>query len=133
MLIFAAEGVVHAISLEAGSTEMIESWQRLAPCSEFPASYAWFCLSITYSRSEYRAFSKKWRLLLLWVHFLPVVLAASFRPELFCILPWSEADPTLWLNFALLREMLNLLLLLGTVLILINLERTLRRPQEQQI
>ena len=126
MLIFAAEGALQAISLKAGSAELIEYWQSLALVVSSLLPGTWFCFSVTYSRGEYRAFFKKWRLLLLFGSLLPVALAASFRPELFRILPYSEADPTLWLNFALPGKILNALLLLGTVLTLMNLERTLR-------
>jgi putative PEP-CTERM system histidine kinase len=126
MLIFAAEGVLQAISLEAESTEMIEYWQSLALVVSSLLPGTWFCFSVTYSRGDYRTFFKKWRLLLFFGSLLPVVLATSFRPELFRILPYSEADPTLWLNFALPGKILNALFLLGTVLILMNLERTLR-------
>ena len=126
MLIFAAEGALQAISLEAGSAEMIEYWQSLALVVSSLLPGTWFCFSVTYSRGEYRAFFKKWRLLVLFGSLLPVALATSFRPELFRILPYSEADPTLWLNFALPGQILNALLLLGTVLTLMNLERTLR-------
>ena len=126
MLIFAAEGGLQAISLRAGPVEMIEYWQGLALVVGSLLPGVWFCFSATYSRGEYRAFFKKWRLLLLCGFLLPVALAMSFRPELFRILPYSETDPTLWLDFTLPGKVLNALLLLGTVPILLNLERTLR-------
>jgi putative PEP-CTERM system histidine kinase len=126
MLIFGTESVLQQISLEAGSTERIEYWQSLALVVRSLLPGVWFCFSVTYSRGEYRAFFKKWRLLLLFGSLLPVALAMSFRPELFRILPHSETDLTLWFSFALPGKILNALLLLGAVLILMNLERTLR-------
>ena len=126
MLIFAAESVLQAISLEAGSLERIEYWQSLALVAASLLPGVWFCFSVAYSRGEYRAFFRKWRLLCLFGSLLPVTLAISFRTELVHILPYSETDPALWLSFALPGRVLNALLLLGTVLILMNLERTLR-------
>ncbi len=65
MLIFAAESVLQAISLEAGSPERIDYWQSLALVAASLLPGVWFCFSVTYSRGEYRAFFRKWRLLCL--------------------------------------------------------------------
>ncbi len=126
MLIFAAESVLQAISLETGSLERIDYWQSLALIAASLLPGVWFCFSVMYSRGGYGAFFRKWRLLCLFGSLLPATLAISFRTELVHVLPYSETDPTLWLTFALPGRVLNALLLLGTVLILMNLERTLR-------
>ena len=126
ILIFAAESALQAISLETRSVERIEYWQSLALVAASLLPGVWFCFSVAYSRGEYRAFFRKWRLLCLFGSLLPFTLAISFRAELVHVLPYSETDPTLWLSFALPGRVLNALLLLGTVLILMNLERTLR-------
>lgn len=126
MLIFAAESVLQAISFKTGLLERIDYWQSLALVAASLLPGIWFCFSVAYSRGEYRVFFRKWRLLCLFGFLLPVTLAISFRTELIHILPYSGTDPTLWLSFALPGRVLNALLLLGTVLILMNLERTLR-------
>ncbi len=126
MLVFAAESVLQAVSFKTASTAGVDYWQSLAlvPASLLPG--IWFCFSVTYSRGEYRAFFRKWGLLCLFASLLPVMLTISFRRELVHMLPCSETDPTLCLSFGLPGRVLNALLLLGTVLILMNLERTLR-------
>jgi putative PEP-CTERM system histidine kinase len=126
MLIFATESVFHALSFEASSTERIGYWQSQALVAASFLPGVWFCFSVMYSRGEYGAFFRKWRLLCLVGALLPITLAISFRAELVHILPYSETDPTLWLGFTLPGKVLNALLLLGAVLILMNLERTLR-------
>lgn len=126
MLVFAGESLLQGVSLAAGSPEKIGYWQSLAFVVRSFLPGIWFCFSVTYSRGGYDAFFKKWRLLLLFGSLLPVVVAISFRTELLRVLPYSETDPALWLHFHLPGKLLNGLLLLGTVLILMNLERTLR-------
>lgn len=126
MLIFAGESLLQGISLAADSAEAIGYWQTIAFVVRSFLPGIWFCFSVTYSRGEYPTFFKKWRLLILSGSLLPVVLAISFRTKLLRILPYSETDPTLWIHFELPGKVLNGLLLLGTVLILMNLERTLR-------
>ncbi len=126
MLIFAVESVLQAISHAGGSVETAGYWQDLALICGSLVPGIWFCFSVTYSRGEIGAFFREWRLLVLGGSMIPVVLAMSFRAELTQILPYSQADPTLWLRLTLPGKVFHALLLLGSVLILMNLERTLR-------
>ena len=126
MVILALESVLQTISLAAISTERMNYWQNLALVVRSLVPGVWFCFSVTYSRGEYRAFFRKWRILLLLGSLLPVLFAVIFRAELGYVLPYSETDPTPWLRLTFPGKILNAMLLLGSVLILMNLERTLR-------
>jgi putative PEP-CTERM system histidine kinase len=125
MLMLGAESILQGISLEALSAEGIEYWQSTALILKSLLLGIWFCFSMTYSRGDYSRFLKRGWLLLLGF-LCPLGLAIWFRTDLVRALPFSETDATWWLGFLLPGKILNLLLLVGTVLILMNLERTLR-------
>jgi hypothetical protein len=125
MLMLGAESILQGISLEALSAEGIEYWQSTALILKSLLLGIWFCFSVTYSRGDYSRFLKRGWLLLLGF-LCPLGLAIWFRTDLVRALPFSETDATWWLSFPLPGKILNLLLLVGTVLILMNLERTLR-------
>jgi putative PEP-CTERM system histidine kinase len=125
MLLLGAESILQGISLEAISADRIEYWQSATLILKSLLLGVWFCFSLTYSRGDYSGFLKRASLLLLGF-LLPIGLAIWFRADLVRALPFSETDATWWLTFPLPGKMLNLLLLVGTVLILMNLERTLR-------
>jgi putative PEP-CTERM system histidine kinase len=125
MLMLGAESILQGVSLEALSAEGIEYWQSTALILKSLLLGIWFCFSVTYSRGDYSRFLKRGWLLLLGF-LCPLGLAIWFRTDLVRALPFSETDKTWWLGFLLPGKILNLLLLVGTVLILMNLERTLR-------
>ncbi|MEO5719053.1 MAG: GAF domain-containing protein, partial [Chthoniobacterales bacterium] len=126
MLIFGVETLLQGISLSAGSPEAINFWQSLIFMVRSLLPGVWFCFSVTYSRGEYRAFLKKWGVLIIAGSLLPVALAFLVRDGLLRVVPYSNTDPALWLYFSISGKLLNGFLLLGAVLILMNLERTLR-------
>ncbi|MEO5717940.1 MAG: XrtA/PEP-CTERM system histidine kinase PrsK [Chthoniobacterales bacterium] len=103
----------------------MEYWQGATLILKPFLTTVWFCFSLTYSRSaSYPSSRKPWLVLLA---FLPSIgLALWSRGNLVRVLPYSETDPTWWLSFSPAGKILNLVLLVGTVLILMNLERTLR-------
>ncbi len=124
MLMLAAESIIQGISLEAVTSDRIEFWQSVTLILKSILLGVWFCFSLTFSRGDYSAFLRRaWPLLLGFL--CPLALALSYRADLLRALPYSETDPTWWLGFLLPGKILNLLLLIGTVLILMNLERTL--------
>jgi len=126
MVIFALESGLQAISLAATSIERANYWQNLLFVVKSLVPGVWFCFSVIYARGEYRAFFRRWRIPLILGSLLPVLFAITFRARLGYVLPYSETDPTPWLRLALPGKILNAMLLLGSVLILMNLERTLR-------
>lgn len=126
MLLLAGESVLQGISLEASSAGQIEYWQSLTLVLKSLLIGVWFCFSLTYARGNYSAFLRKAGPLILLAFLCPLVWGIWFRGSLVRALPYSEIDPTWWLRFAAAGKILNVVLLIGTVLILMNLERTLR-------
>src|SRR5262249_37335040 len=123
MLLLAIESIFQGLSLDAVLADQIEYWQSAGLVVKSLLVAVWFCFSLTYSRGDSAGFLKRARLLLLGL-VLSVVLAVWFRSDLVRALPARETDLTWWLSFTLPGKVLNLLLLIGTVLILMNLERT---------
>lgn len=125
MLLLGAESILQGLSLEAVSASRIEYWQSITLIQKSLLIAVWFCFSLTYSRGPYAPSSKRpWLLLLGFV--FPIALAIWFRVDLVRAMAYSEMDATWWLSFPPPGQILNLFLLIGTVLILMNLERTLR-------
>jgi putative PEP-CTERM system histidine kinase len=124
MLMLAAESIFQGISLAASAAGQIEQWQSLTFVTKPLLVAIWFCFSLTYSRGAY---SRSWKTALILVGLLcPFAAAIWFRETLVRALPYSKTDPTWWLHFGAPGKVLNLILLIGIVLILMNLERTLR-------
>lgn len=85
----------------------------------------WLVFSLTYARGNAREFLRRWRLFVAASFFLPVVIVAVLRQGL--ILPLQTYTDSYWtLRLGWAGIALHLVLLVGSVLILMNLERTFR-------
>jgi putative PEP-CTERM system histidine kinase len=126
MEVLAVESALSGISLDALLPEKVVYWQTLAFVAESCLPGIWLCFSLTYSRRDCRVFLVKWRLLLAAAFLLPVVASVGFRLELLHLLPEGESGRLSWLSFGVAAKALNILLLIASVLILMNLEETFR-------
>ena len=126
MEVLAVESALGGISLDAYVPERVIYWQTLALVAESCLPGIWLCFSLTYSRRDYREYLVRWRLLLAAALLLPVALSVGFRAELLHVLPQAESGQVSWLSFGGVAKALNMLLLVTTVLILMNLEETFR-------
>ncbi len=126
MLTFALESVFGEMWHEALLPEDAAFWETLTLVTKSVLPGIWLCFSLTYSRGNPREFLAKSRLLLLAAFLLPVGVALVFQEQLAPILPYNQSGGSWWVSFHGAAKTLNGLLLIGTVLILTNLERTLR-------
>jgi putative PEP-CTERM system histidine kinase len=126
MQVLAVESLLNGISLDALFPEKVVFWQTLAFVADACLPGIWLCFSLTYSRKDYREFLVRWRLLLVAAFLVPILIAVGFRAELLHILPAAESRQISWLSFGGAAEALNVVLLIATVLILMNLEETFR-------
>jgi putative PEP-CTERM system histidine kinase len=126
MLTFALESVFNEIWREALLPENAAFWKTLTLITKSVLPAIWLCFSLIYSRGNSREFLAKSRLLLLAALLLPVGVALVFREQLAPIFPNAEEGGDWWIRFHGAAKTLNGLLLIGTVLILMNLERTFR-------
>ncbi len=123
MFLLALESLFAALAADANTRQQVTRWQNrgFVVMSFLPAT--WLLFSLTYARGNYSEFIARWRLGLALIFVAPVALAVFFRNSLLGEAHSLAAQswPLGWSGIAL-----NLLLLIGVVLILMNLERTYR-------
>jgi putative PEP-CTERM system histidine kinase len=125
MAVLAMESIFSGLSLAATSVEEMVYWQqwRLVALSFLPGS--WLFFSLSYGRGNYKEFLSRWRFLLISAFLIPIGLVVLFQDKL--IVSISQTGTGRWmLPLGVPGVVLNILFLLGTVLVLINLERTFR-------
>ena len=126
MLLFAVEELLRAISYGAVLPGDILFWNKriLAVSALIPV--AWLIFSLTYARADASKFLSDWKWVLGAVAAVPVLLVAVFRGALFTGL-YSVPDPTpRYFELARPGHALALFVLVTSILILFNLERTIR-------
>ena len=125
MLVLAAESVFVCLSLDAGTPAGRVHWEN---CKFLAASFlpgVWLFFSLTYARGNSREFLTRWRYVLGAAFVIPVGLALGFYEGL--VKAQLLEGKTEWAFALTIPGMaLDVLLLLSSVLILMNLERTFR-------
>jgi putative PEP-CTERM system histidine kinase len=125
MVALAVEDVCFALTADAASPEEMVYWQnwRLVAMSFLPG--IWLFFSLTYARGNYSEFLKRWRLVLVAAFLLPIGLAILFGNDLIVRVVQTETGH-LTFGLGIPGTVLNLLSLVVSVLVLMNLERTYR-------
>ncbi len=124
MTAFAAESVFASLALRGGEPLVVVEWERLALIASSFLPVCWLCFSLTYSRGNGREFLVRWRLTLLLALVVPVALAVGFRSQLLTLSQLNSGET--WIGLTQAGRLLSALLLVATVLILSNLEKTFR-------
>jgi putative PEP-CTERM system histidine kinase len=86
----------------------------------------WLVFSLTYSRGNQRESLEKWRLAVAALLVVPVGLAVGFHAELIEALPQLGPENTWWFRLGVAGKAVEIFLLIGVVLVLMNLETTMR-------
>jgi putative PEP-CTERM system histidine kinase len=126
MIALAIEAVFTGLSFYAGSLTEVLRWQRLRFIATAFIPGIWLLFSLTFGRTNYQEFVAKWRWVILATFILPLALVTIFGNAIF------DKEPVLiGYSLGLLRiswagYFFHLFFLTGAVLILMNLERTLR-------
>ncbi len=126
MLVLAADSLFVGLSLQSATPEHIASWQTQALIAESFLPVIWLAFSLTYSRGNYREFLLRSRVLLVGAFVLPVGVALLRQPELLEVVPYQQLPDTWWVSYLPAAKILNGMLLLASVLILMNVEKTFR-------
>ena len=126
MGVLALEAVLAGLGYEADSLSEAMFWEGLKfiPTSLLPG--IWLLFSLSFARANYQEFLGRWRWIILASLLLPIFLFGLFNESIF------EGDPAPdwplrvlfrvgWSGFAL-----YLFFLVGSILVLMNLERTFR-------
>ena len=126
MLVFAIGSVCFALSVTAVSAEEFVSLQRARLMANSLLPYLWLLFTLTYARGNGQEYIRKWRYVLIGALVVPLVLAFGFRDQLVVSAGKAAADGPWLFLLGMSGGLLNLLLLLSSVLVLMNLERTFR-------
>jgi putative PEP-CTERM system histidine kinase len=124
MLTMAVEDILFALTADATLPEEMVYWQnwRLVAMSFLPS--IWLFFSLSYARGNYLESLKRWRLILI-AALLPVGLVILFGGDL--IVSAGQTEKANWMfGLGIPGIILNIFSLLGSVLVLMNLERTYR-------
>jgi putative PEP-CTERM system histidine kinase len=126
MLIFALENLFGAIGNDALPPERAAFWQTLILVTKSFVPGVWLTFSLTYSRANYREFLIRSRWLVIGAFLVPILsLTAVYKP-FFHVVAYQTPIDEWGLRLNEPARILNLLILVSTVLILMNIERTFR-------
>ena len=125
MLVFALESLFGAIGSNASLPEGAALWATLCLMTKSFLPGVWLTFSLTYSRANYRDFLLRSRWLVIGAFLIPVLsLAALYRS--FYVIAYDPLVGEWGLRLNEPGIILNVLILVSTVLILMNIERTTR-------
>lgn len=124
MGLLAVESLFSSLAADAILPDKIVFWETLAFFAMSLVPATWIVFSLTYARGNKTEFLLRWRYWLLGVFIIPVAVCAIFRQQL--LFAVAQADGTWLLEAGAVGFALNLLLLLASVLVLMNLEATFR-------
>jgi putative PEP-CTERM system histidine kinase len=126
MVLLAIEAVIGGISLRALFTGEVLYWNRIRLIDKAVIPGVWLLFALAYSRINYKEIISKWRWIVSATFIVPVALVTIFWGNFFIGEPVLDSNsvwliPLGWSGYAF-----NLCMLLSSILILMNLERTLR-------
>src|SRR5690242_5252470 len=126
MSLFALECVFNGMSLKSASIDEIGFWQTLALLVKSVLPGVWLAFSLTYSRANYREFLTGSRLLLIAAGCIPLLLLPALRQPIIGVAVYGLPGQGWTIQLSQEAKIANGLILIATVLILMNLERTFR-------
>ena len=126
MVLLAVDVALAASILGTDVPADVALWQevRLAIRSLIPGT--WLVVSLCYSRGNYREFVRKWRGVVMWSFIVPVASFVGFSSSLVSTVSFSETNHLLFIGLGVGGQLIHLYLILGSILILMNFERTFR-------
>lgn len=126
MLVLAAGSAFYGLTLNSAEPEQMVTWEKRAfmVLSFLPG--IWLLFSLTYARGNYREFLKRWNVVLACAFILPIFLAVWFRGETVLSIGHPKGEQGWALPLGMPGLAVTLLLLLGAIVVLMNLERTYR-------
>jgi putative PEP-CTERM system histidine kinase len=124
MFVLAIESLFNGLAFDASFAEEKFFWEQcgLVAMSFLPGT--WLFFSLSYGRGNYRDFLQRWRFALASAFLIPIGLAIVFRGQL--IVSADQVGGRWIYTLGKAGIALNLLFLAGSILVLMNLERTFR-------
>jgi putative PEP-CTERM system histidine kinase len=126
MAVLAAEaGLTGLMFYDIAYTE-VTPWQRYLMIPHALVPGIWLIFSLSFGRANYREFLRRWKWTIIGVFVLPLGLLIGFPEEIFVRSPIYDEYSRLFLPVGWSGFALYLFCLIGAVLVLMNLEKTLR-------
>lgn len=126
MGLFSLESLIACLTIRAGSAAEATQWQRVAFITKCFIPVTWFCFSFSYARGNYREFLKRWRFIILAAAALPFAAAIGLYAGTISLFPLDDDIRGMWIGVNPLAKTIHVALLLSVILVLINLEGTIR-------
>lgn len=124
LLLLAAETVLAVFITSSETAAEAASWRGWCFLVQALIPSTWLCFSIVYSRGNYPHFVQRWLLVLLAALGVPLVSAFFFQDGL---ITETSRSLTSWeFRLGLAGFLIQLSMLAGSALVLVNLERTFR-------
>jgi putative PEP-CTERM system histidine kinase len=127
MVLLAADALLTGFASGAALASDFLFWQqvRIAVTALLPGT--WLVFSLCYARANYRMILARWKWSLAGIFVIPALLAGLFRDNFFTAGPLSDRATWEWyLPLGPAGYAFNLIMIVGSILILMNLERTFR-------
>jgi len=121
----AMDSILTGICLSLIDLEKLAFWQEWALILKAFLVAIWFGFAVTYSRGDAGESLRRWRTIIAIACLLPVAALLGFRGDLIQTLVRPNSTD-LWISFTAAGKIVNVAILVGTVLVLMNLERTFR-------
>jgi putative PEP-CTERM system histidine kinase len=126
MLLLALEAGVIGIGLKSPLPEEIIFWQRIRLILTSLLPGVWLLFALIYARANYKKVLSRWRWVVLAAFAFPLTLSTFFQNSFFIGEPFFESSLVWLIRIGRPGYIFHFCLLVGSVLILMNLERTLR-------
>lgn len=126
MVALALESVFAGLSFHAISSGQVILWQRLKIISTALLPGIWFLFSLSFARGDDRELIHKWRGFVFASFIIPLILTSFFNKSIFKGDPVLDQSSSWIFLLGWPGYILFIFLLISTIVILMNLERTLR-------
>ena len=125
MLGLSLDSVHTGICLPITDPQRLLRWQEWALILKAFLIAIWLGFAVTYSRGDAVESFRRWRVAIAIACLFPVAALIGFRGDLIEVGTRPDA-PQLWVSFLPAGKIVNVAILVGTVLVLMNIERTFR-------
>jgi len=126
MVALAAESVFTGLCMDAIMPEDVSRWLYLRNFATAILPGIWLLFSLSFSRANYREFISKWKWVCIAFFALPLATVIFFNNAFFLGRPQVSLSSFWLIRLGWPGYIFHLFILVGAVLILMNLERTLR-------
>jgi putative PEP-CTERM system histidine kinase len=127
MAILSAQAALTGLGFQDISYVEVIPWQRYQLIPYALSLGVWLVFSLSFGRANYREFLAQWKWVILASFALPLIPVTLFWEEVYVGSPiFGETSLLLFFRVGWAGYTLRLIYLIGAVLILMNLERTLR-------